>query len=282
MDCFECSMEFSNTDGLVTHLSDAHGLSRLEARKRVVAAPESAESEQPDSERGSESEQADPEPLPESDREAMLCLLKREIVESEYLPGPGTVHSFDEYDYTDYVEEFGSVMGAAALTGEIWIDPDEYSHTADGSKQYSEWELVNEIWRLFESSAGLSLRMMDTHGRVSSQTYKYRFGSWSQALKKAHIDGPGPSVDPSRQPRNKHYAKTDWQALRQQALERDDFECQSCGMAEDEHQAAFGVGLNVHHIKDIATFDNPAEADSLDNLETLCVECHGQNHPFAE
>jgi len=51
-------------------------------------------------------------------------------------------------------------------------------------------------------------------------------------------------------------------------------------MSEDEHQDTFDTGLNVHHVTDVAEFDDPDDADTLDNVESLCVECHGKEHPF--
>jgi predicted HNH restriction endonuclease len=35
-------------------------------------------------------------------------------------------------------------------------------------------------------------------------------------------------------------------------------------------------------LTDIAEFEDPADADVVENLETLCAECHGEHHPFSE
>lgn len=52
-------------------------------------------------------------------------------------------------------------------------------------------------------------------------------------------------------------------------------------MDEETNEGEFGVGLNFHHIDDVAEFEEPEVADSINNLESLCVSCHRKVHPFA-
>lgn len=66
----------------------------------------------------------------------------------------------------------------------------------------------------------------------------------------------------------------EWPEKRQEALERDDHECQDCGMDREEHQAVFNYDLEVHHIQPFKTFDDTEEAHQLTNLITLCTNCH--------
>jgi 5-methylcytosine-specific restriction endonuclease McrA len=56
-----------------------------------------------------------------------------------------------------------------------------------------------------------------------------------------------------------------YEALRNQVLGRDGWRCQDCGCANM---------LEVHHVKPRSKLGH----DSLDNLITLCVECHGRRH----
>lgn len=79
------------------------------------------------------------------------------------------------------------------------------------------------------------------------------------------------------------YNSGDWNRLRQQALERDNYECQECkrqGLVHVDSIKEKGkrksVELNVHHIKEIE--DHPELALELDNLETLCIYHHNQVH----
>lgn len=61
-----------------------------------------------------------------------------------------------------------------------------------------------------------------------------------------------------------------WEALREEVLERDGYECRFCEITDDEHRDTYGRGLDVHHIvsrEDEAT-------DRKRNLATLCQSCH--------
>ncbi|HDT6575772.1 TPA: HNH endonuclease [Bacillus cereus] len=59
--------------------------------------------------------------------------------------------------------------------------------------------------------------------------------------------------------------------IRLQALERDNYECQSC-----KRLGKYRKGRNVHHIKELR--DRPDLAYILSNLETLCIQCHNKEH----
>ena len=61
-----------------------------------------------------------------------------------------------------------------------------------------------------------------------------------------------------------YYGKN-WREQRQKALERDGHECRVCGKGEN---------LHVHHVHKIRSFSDPTEANYLDNLVTLCQNCH--------
>jgi 5-methylcytosine-specific restriction endonuclease McrA len=68
----------------------------------------------------------------------------------------------------------------------------------------------------------------------------------------------------------KPYYGQDWSARRRQARERDGYCCRSCGLKEED----VTYTLEVHHIRPVRLFDNPNDANSLDNLITLCRPCH--------
>jgi len=70
------------------------------------------------------------------------------------------------------------------------------------------------------------------------------------------------------------YRGTDWPALREKALQADDYRCQGCGRRDDDHRTEHGVGLHVHHIRPVTEFEEPADADTVDNLVPLCRDCH--------
>lgn len=67
---------------------------------------------------------------------------------------------------------------------------------------------------------------------------------------------------------------TNWPALRERALEDNDYCCQGCGRHDDDHREEHGVGLHVHHIRPVTSFETPEDADTVDNLVPLCRDCH--------
>jgi len=60
-----------------------------------------------------------------------------------------------------------------------------------------------------------------------------------------------------------------WIQTRQKVLERDDYQCQRCGVSPEEENA-----LHIHHIEPRSL----GGSDDLENLETLCEECHKETH----
>jgi predicted nucleic acid-binding Zn ribbon protein len=61
------------------------------------------------------------------------------------------------------------------------------------------------------------------------------------------------------------YYGPNWSETRDKILERDSHQCQECGATEE---------LHIHHIIPLRSFDGYEEANSEDNLITLCVGCH--------
>ncbi len=56
--------------------------------------------------------------------------------------------------------------------------------------------------------------------------------------------------------------------LKEQIRIRDNFECQNCGMTEEEHLIVYGRMLNIHHI------DYNKENYEKTNLITTCLPCN--------
>ncbi|PSP38494.1 hypothetical protein BRC71_07490 [Halobacteriales archaeon QH_7_65_31] len=72
------------------------------------------------------------------------------------------------------------------------------------------------------------------------------------------------------------YYGENWHKVRRDVLERDDYRCQSCGCTNDEHERSHGSGLDVHHKRPFRTFDEPENANTMDNLVSLCRSCHNK------
>lgn len=76
-------------------------------------------------------------------------------------------------------------------------------------------------------------------------------------------------------PRSRTYF---WKKQRERALKRDDYTCQRCGLGLDAARESGKhppeVGLHVHHIRPFRSFEEPKQAHDLENLRTLCFDCH--------
>jgi hypothetical protein len=90
---------------------------------------------------------------------------------------------------------------------------------------------------------------------------------------KSDDDGRGGRLE------NKHYGHN-WEERRKTALERDGYECQSCGLSQEEHRRESGHDLHVHHkirFREFVSEDGAVDyekANALDNLITYCSSCH--------
>jgi 5-methylcytosine-specific restriction endonuclease McrA len=80
--------------------------------------------------------------------------------------------------------------------------------------------------------------------------------------------------------KNEYYHSIDWDHLRSAAVHRDGIKCQDCGA---EQQDRF---LEVHHLRypdeiriNRVVYIN-AKADQLENLTTLCRNCHRLRHGY--
>jgi 5-methylcytosine-specific restriction enzyme A len=84
----------------------------------------------------------------------------------------------------------------------------------------------------------------------------------------------------------KFYQCKAWRDLRLDALDRDNNECQECKrqgkvttnkqIKDDDEDDNKPVKLEVHHIKEVKKY--PELALVLDNLKTVCVDCHNKEH----
>jgi hypothetical protein len=60
-------------------------------------------------------------------------------------------------------------------------------------------------------------------------------------------------------------------------LDRDGRSCLKCGMTEEQHKEKFDRGLTVDHKDGLGRgLNKPERNDSMENLQTLCLPCHGK------
>lgn len=72
------------------------------------------------------------------------------------------------------------------------------------------------------------------------------------------------------------YYGENWPKERRRALNRDEYSCQVCEMARNEHYAQFETDLHVHHKLPIRTFNEPEDANYPENLVTVCQTHHNE------
>ena len=65
-----------------------------------------------------------------------------------------------------------------------------------------------------------------------------------------------------------------WHRKRRAAIDRDGGACVRCGVNQSQHKQRRGESLHVHHLRPFRTFDDHEEANQLDNLVTVCRQCH--------
>jgi uncharacterized protein YjcR len=63
--------------------------------------------------------------------------------------------------------------------------------------------------------------------------------------------------------------------------ERDQYECQRCGISNNTHMENHGQQLHVHHIVPARYIDDPYERNAKSNLVTLCRTCHFKSEQMA-
>lgn len=63
---------------------------------------------------------------------------------------------------------------------------------------------------------------------------------------------------------------------REKAIQRDGEKCVKCGMTREQHRKTFGRDITVDHIDGNGRYTPAGDRNnSLDNLMTLCMPCHG-------
>lgn len=172
---------------------------------------------------------------------------------------------------------------------ESWMDARAYADLEGGPTKHerqSDEALLAEIHRLAEEKGRVPTQNdMKESENYSAIVYRDRFGSWNKAVRKAGYEPRERGAQPGdKNPAWKggsieSYYGPNWDEQRQKSLERDDYECQHCGMTQEEHLDEFGEELNIHHIINRRKFIENGEfdyerANRLENLVALCTTHH--------
>ena len=62
---------------------------------------------------------------------------------------------------------------------------------------------------------------------------------------------------------------------RERVLERDNWQCVKCGMNQEQHIVLFGRSITIDHIDGKGRYSKE-QNNNLENLQTLCLRCHGK------
>lgn len=172
-----------------------------------------------------------------------------------------------------YVTRFGSWADALEKAG---IEPETTQRV-----KISKEELIGEYQRLADQlEKPPSYTEVQQNSKFSPTTYERAFGTFLEAKESAGFEPIATDNLPRgedhyawKEGKVQYYGKT-WQKQRERALERDSYECKSCGVSAEEHKETIGVDLHVHHITPARDFDDHKERNKLSNLITLCAACH--------
>jgi 5-methylcytosine-specific restriction enzyme A len=89
----------------------------------------------------------------------------------------------------------------------------------------------------------------------------------------------------TKEQKSKFYNSGAWKQLREEVKKRDNYECQECKRQGkvfldtyelNKKKSRKKIKLVVHHIKELE--HHPDLALDIDNLETICVNCHNKHH----
>lgn len=219
----------------------------------------------------------DPETCKRIPGEAILDEIRRLADESGTAPTAAEMDDRGDFSVKLAQNRFGSWNEALRQAG---FQPSHRYSISDEA-------LINDIQRLYnELGRAPTIEEVEELGSFSVRPYLRRFDTWQSAVHAAGYEPvgyPSGSANPMWKPdsrRNRYYGPR-WQQRRRQALDRDDFECQTpgCEISNEEHLERFGRSLGVHHIRPLGEFErdgtiNYERANAVENLVTICAKHH--------
>ena len=133
---------------------------------------------------------------------------------------------------------------------------------SDLERRWSSWD-EHLQWLADVYSDGWTIQDISDDTGMSTRQISERLNEAGVETRDPHASGPDNPLWSGGQPWRAGHR---WRTTRQEALSRDDRECQQCGRRRS---------LHVHHIKPVS---EGGEKYKLSNLITLCSECHTAAH----
>lgn len=103
-----------------------------------------------------------------------------------------------------------------------------------------------------------------TEGQIRYRKYKVSYTNYRRSHK-----------NEKRESEKKGRNIRQFNGLRDEVLARDNYSCRNCGMTQEEHLERWKVSLTIDHIDGQGRYSS-IKNNSLDNLKTLCLKCHGK------
>lgn len=147
----------------------------------------------------------------------------------------------------------------------------------DAHTHYTDKDLIEYISKFDNEYGYISARKFNYDDNYpSSSTIVHNFDSWNKPVGDAGIETNEIGVAADEKPcgLTEELFGSNWYTQRENTLERDSYECQECGSE---------TNLCVHHDKPRVSYRESdvfeiEEANTMDNLITLCEDCHYSVH----
>ena len=189
-------------------------------------------------------------------REVLIVDLQKLASELDKTPSVSDMHNYGPRCYATYINNFGTWNDALQAAG-LEIN-NEYSESKE--------QLIEDLQEFAkELDRTPRYNEMNNSGPWHTSTYERNFGTWNNALEESGLEINRLGGENLKGLGEEYYGE-DYYQKRNEALERDNYQCRVC---ENDNY------LNCHHIKPRRMFDDVNDSNTLDNLITLCVSCHG-------
>lgn len=207
----------------------------------------------------------DPVKIPEDDLKEEL----RRMAEMKGRPPFQREMEQAKYSYSVYVQRWGSWLKAREAAGLDTV-------VRHPSLRVSEQSAIQDLQKIAsEMGRCPSYSEYQERGQYSVGLFKQKFGSWNDGKEAAGFDRGYITVNYGTEgPTERPVYGRSWIPQRERARERDNLQCQRCGMTKEEHLSEYDTVPHVHHITPWHEFDDHEERNKLSNLITLCAACH--------
>lgn len=172
----------------------------------------------------------------------------------------GVEHRPSDSTYLGFMGNWSQVLYSCGLP--TFRDPVDSTTT---SKQECIESLQNALDGI-NSHSLVKYRQNKEKGDTCWHVIMIKFNSWVNAVKKAdvYVEREGSAQEMGE----------NWDEVRVETLQRDNFTCQCCGISDGESQRKYNTSLHVHHIYKRRWFDSVEHANTKCNLVSLCCSCH--------